>query len=161
MTGNAQSDAPAGDATKFAGRHLDDQLCFALYAATNALTRLYRPLLAELGLTYPQYLVMLVLWEEKRCTSGHVARRLNLAPNAVTPLIDRLIAAGFVTRTPAEGDRRRYDLDLTRPGAALEDRVGAVQDAVACRTAMGPAEIDDLCRRLHALARAAARSPAA
>lgn len=69
---------------------LDDQLCFALYAATHAITRRYRPLLQEIGLTYPQYLVMLIVWQEDCATVGHIARRLELDSHAVTPLVDRL-----------------------------------------------------------------------
>ena len=85
---------------------LDDQLCFALYAATNAITRSYRPGLDLLGITYPQYLLLLCLWQDGPSTTGAIARRLALAPNAITPLVDRLERGGFVERHRDEGDRR-------------------------------------------------------
>ena len=136
---------------------LDDQLCFALYAATNAVTRAYRPLLGELGLTYPQYLVMLVLWQDGASTTGRIARRLQLAPGAVTPLVDRLAARGLLTKTrkgsAAEGDRRRLPIELTQAGRELEAAVSLAQEAVECRTALGPTELGALREELHALVR--------
>ena len=135
------------------GGGLDDQLCFALYAATNALTRAYRPFLAALGLTYPQYLVMLTLWEEARTTSGQLARRLDLAPNAITPILDRLEGAGLIERRRDEGDRRRVHVTATGEGEALQARIAEVQHAVGCRTGLDATEIASLRERLHALAR--------
>ena len=77
---------------------LDDQLCFALYSATNAVVRRYRPLLAELGITYPQYLLLLVLWQDGPCTVGGLGDRLSLPPHGLSPLLDRLEQAGLVQR---------------------------------------------------------------
>jgi len=88
-----------------AGR-LSEQLCFALYSATNAMTRAYRPLLTEIGLTYPQYLVLLVLWERRSCRLGEIAEELLLATHAVSPIIDRLEEAGVVQRVDDEADGR-------------------------------------------------------
>lgn len=99
---------------------LDEQLCFALYAATNAVTRAYRPRLARLGLTYPQYLVMLTLWQDGRQQINRIADRLSLASNAITPLIDRLEAAGFVARVRDAQDRRAICIALTETGTRLE-----------------------------------------
>lgn len=95
------------------GLRLDDQLCFALYAATNAITRSYRPLLGEIGLTYPQYLVMLTLWQDGSAPVGRIAHRLELDSHAVSPLVDRLEAAGLVVRRPG-ADRRQV---VRRPSA--------------------------------------------
>ena len=78
-----------------AGR-LDEQLCFALYAATNAVVRVYRPLLKSVGLTYPQYLVLLILWEQESAPVGEIAERLHLATHAISPIIDRLTDADLV-----------------------------------------------------------------
>lgn len=113
---------------------LDDQLCFALYAATNAVTRAYRPLLQDLNLTYPQYLVMLTLWQDGTSSSRDISERLRLAPNALTPLLDRLEKAGFIARTRDETDRRLVHINLTEAGKALESTVADAQFSVACQT---------------------------
>lgn len=132
------------------GLRLDDQLCFALYAATHAVTRRYGPLLDALGLTYPQYLVMLVLWQDGPTTVGGIARRLELASHAVTPLADRLETAGLVHRHRG-ADRREVVVDLTGAGADLEDAAARVQAEVACATGLAPDDLADLRRRLRAL----------
>ncbi|GMG81981.1 MarR family winged helix-turn-helix transcriptional regulator [Paralimibaculum aggregatum] len=113
---------------------LDDQLCFALYAATNAVTRAYRPLLRDIGLTYPQYLVMLVLWQDGVSPIRHIADRLSLPPNALSPLVDRLEAQGLVRRERDKGDRRRIFVSLTQTGAELEAAAYRAQQQVACQT---------------------------
>lgn len=98
---------------------LDRQLCFPLYAATNLLNRLYGPVLKPLGLTYPQYLVMLVLWEEEPQTVGSLGTRLYLDSGTLTPLLKRMEAAGLVSRTRDAGDERRVLIGLTERGRAL------------------------------------------
>ena len=136
-----------------AGRlRLDDQLCFALYAATNAVTRAYRPLLAGLDLTYPQYLVMLVLWQDGPSASRAIADRLQLPANAVSPLIDRLEAAGLVERKRESGDRRVVPIHLTQRGMALEGAAATAQGSVVCRTGLDPDALGRLRQDLHALA---------
>ncbi len=95
---------------------LDDQLCFGLYAATNAVTRAYRPLLRAIGLTYPQYLVMLVLWEQDQVSVHEIADRLELAPHAISPLLGRLEDAGLVVRRRDTSDRRVVWVGLTQAG---------------------------------------------
>ncbi len=132
------------------GLRLDDQICFALYAATHAVTRAYKPLLGELGLTYPQYLVMLALWQDGAMAGSDLAARLQLGPSAVTPLIDRLEAAGFVSRSRAT-DRRVVVVSLTEAGRRLEHRVAEVQEAVVCRTGLAEEALADLRRDLQAL----------
>ena len=129
---------------------LDDQLCFALYAATNALVRAYRPMLAELGLTYPQYLVMLALWQDGTTAIHALAERLQLGSNAVTPLIDKLEAAGFVTRTRG-ADRRVVLVVLSEVGIQLEADVSAAQQSVVCRTGLADRELADLRQELKDL----------
>src|SRR3546814_5634711 len=85
---------------------LDDQLCFSLYAASMAIGRAYKPMLDRLGITYPQYLVLHVLWEQDGRTIGQIAERLSLESSTVTPLVKRLAAGGFLTRDRSEADER-------------------------------------------------------
>ena len=150
----SSSPGPSGEPRRL---RLDDQLCFALYAATNAVTRAYRPLLGELGLTYPQYLVMLVLWQDGPSTTGRIARRLQLAPGAVTPLVDRLAARGLLTKTrkasAAVGDRRTLAIALPEAGRDLEGATSLAQQSVECRTALEPQDLAALRDELHALVR--------
>ena len=133
--------------------HLNNQLCFALYAATNAITRAYRAPLAQLGLTYPQYLVLLVLWEpdRKAHTVKGLADALQLDSSTLTPLLKRLEAAGFVTRERQAHDERVVQISLTAAGRALRTPVTAVQQVVACRTRLNDAEFFDFRSRLHQL----------
>ncbi|MEO7754394.1 MAG: MarR family winged helix-turn-helix transcriptional regulator, partial [Terracoccus sp.] len=123
---------------------LDDQLCFALYAATNAVTRAYRPLLRAVGLTYSQYLVMLVLWEQDHVAVHEIADRLELAPHAISPLLGRLEEAELVVRRRDVADRRVTWVELTEGGAALEAEASAAQYAVVDQTRLCSGELDDL-----------------
>lgn len=123
---------------------LDDQLCFALYAATNAVTRAYRPLLEAVGLTYPQYLVMMVLWERDAQPIHEIASRLNLASHAVTPIVHRLETAGLVSRARVGQDRRVVTVALTTAGAEAESTASAAQYAVVDQTRLCGAELTDL-----------------
>lgn len=106
--------------------HLDNQVCFALYSASRLLTRAYRPLLEPLGLTYPQYLAMLVLWEAddegERPSVSELGARLLLDSGTLTPLLKRLESDGLVTRERAESDERVVRIALTDRGAALRER---------------------------------------
>ncbi|MBI3217685.1 MAG: MarR family transcriptional regulator [Mycobacterium sp.] len=111
-----------------AGIRLDEQLCFALYSASRAVTAAYRPLLDELNLTYPQYLVLLVLWEEEPCTVGHLGDRLHLDSGTLSPLLKRLESAGLVYRQRATDDERRVHISLTPAGRALEKRAACIPD---------------------------------
>ncbi len=129
---------------------LDDQLCFALYAATHAITRRYGPLLDAIGLTYPQYLVMLTLWQDGPTTVGRIAERLELDSHAVTPLADRLERVGLVRRRRGE-DRRVVVVGLTDRGRDLEAAASRVQQEVACATGLDPDDLADLRQRLRAL----------
>lgn len=111
-----------------AGPRLDEQLCFALYSASRAVTAAYRPLLDELGLTYPQYLVLVVLWEDEPCTVGHLGDRLHLDSGTLSPLLKRLESAGLVRRQRSATDERRVDITLTPKGRALEERAACIPD---------------------------------
>jgi DNA-binding MarR family transcriptional regulator len=131
---------------------LDRQLCFALYGAANRVTRLYRPLLDALGLTYPQYLAMLVLWEASPRTVGALGEALDLESSTLTPLLKRLEAQGLVARTRDPEDERRVIVNLTSAGAALRDKARAVPEQLFCKLNMPLDELGDLRERLKALA---------
>ncbi len=130
---------------------LDRQLCFALYSASLAMTKLYKPLLDPLGLTYPQYLVMLVLWENDGLAVSQVGERLALDSGTLTPLLKRLEAAGLVQRLRDAADERRVLLQLSASGRALKTRAQRVPGLVAGATGCELAEIDSLTQRLQAL----------
>jgi len=131
--------------------HLDAQLCFPLYAASNLLTRLYRPLLDELGLTYPQYLVMLVLWEQAPASVGELSTRLHLDSGTLTPLLKRLEAAGLVRRQRSAEDERRVEVSLTPKGQALKKRALDVPGAMGCRIGLGEEQFVSLRSELRGL----------
>ena len=111
---------------------LDHQLCFALYSASLAMTKFYKPLLDPLGLTYPQYLVMLVLWERDAIGVGQLGERLRLDSGTLTPLLKRLEAAALVERRRSDADERRVSIALTPAGHALKARALAVPEQIAC-----------------------------
>lgn len=130
---------------------LDQQLCFALYAASLAMTKLYKPLLDPLGLTYPQYLAMLVLWQGDGLTVSMLGERLALDSGTLTPLLKRLESAGHVQRLRDAADERRVLLQLTPAGRALKARAVQVPKAMARATGCELGELATLTARLHAL----------
>ena len=111
---------------------LDDQVCFALYTAFRSVAALYRPLLDKLGLTYPQYLVMLVLWERKSCTIKELCVALQLDSGTLSPLLKRMEAHDLVVRRRSVDDERRVEVTLTEKGRALRDEARTVPDRLAC-----------------------------
>ena len=114
---------------------LDNQLCFLFHRISRELNAAYRPLLADLGLTYPQYLVMLVLWESDGPSVGELGERLSLDSGTLSPLIRRMQTAGLVTRERAVDDERRVTVHLTDAGRALEQRAADVPGALAAQLA--------------------------
>ncbi len=146
-----RKEAPSKAPTTAAGR-LDDQLCFALYAATNAITRAYRPMLTTMGITYPQYLLLLVLWETGARRLGQIAEDLRLASHAVSPIVDRLETAGLVRRMTDPDDGRVVIVELTEAGTSLEAAAAEAQDALRCRIELAEDEIVQLRDQLIALA---------
>ncbi len=137
---------------------LDNQLCFALYAATNAITRSYRAQLEELGLTYPQYLVIVSLLERPSMTSGELARALKLDAGTLTPMLKRLAVSGLIERTRRVDDERVIDNRLTQRGLALQQDLLRTQNDVKCRAAMSAADFAALRHTLHALAESLSQS---
>lgn len=147
----SRSRSPSADVASTAWLQLDRQLCFALYAASLAMTRLYKPLLEPLGLTYPQYLVMLVLWEGDGITVSQLGERLALDSGTLTPLLKRLEAAGLVQRLRDAADERRVLLQLTAAGRGLKTRAAAIPVAIAGASGCTLDELTALTARLKSL----------
>lgn len=130
---------------------LDRQLGFGLYSAFMAVNRTYKPWLDRLGLTYPQYLVMCVLWEDDDQTIGGIAARLDLEPSTITPLVKRLEQAGHVVRQRNPSDERQVKVTLTDQGRAVRGETRALADALYSKSGMTVAEVADLNTRVKAL----------
>ena len=137
---------------------LDKQMCFALYSASLTMTKVYKPLLGKLGLTYPQYLVMLVLWEQDQRSVSVLGERLFLDSGTLTPLLKRLEALAFVTRTRDAGDERRVIVALTTAGKRAQKQALAVPLHIACATECSLAELKSLTKQLGQLRAALMRS---
>jgi DNA-binding MarR family transcriptional regulator len=129
---------------------LDEQLCFALYSTSLAMTKAYKPILDRLGLTYPQYLTMLVLWETDDVSVKDIAARLNLDSATVTPLLKRLETQGYIERARGVEDERVVFIRLTKAGAALKRSAREVPAEIFCATQQTPEFLlrlrDDLTR---------------
>jgi MarR family transcriptional regulator, organic hydroperoxide resistance regulator len=138
---------------------LDDQLCFALYAASRAMTARYRPMLEELGLTYPQYLVMMLLWEEDHQTVGQLGARLALDSGTLSPLLKRLTAAGLVTRHRRVEDERSVAIALTDSGRALRDKAFAISQDMICALELDVESFADLKQTLNVLTQRVTEAP--
>lgn len=123
---------------------IEDQMCFALYAASRAVTALYRPLLDELGLTYPQYLVLLVLWAQGPSQVKDIGAALALDYGTLSPLIKRLEKAGLVSRQRRADDERSVQVVLTDEGVALQEKARAVPPVIAEAMNLPPERFDDL-----------------
>ena len=132
-------------------QELSKQVCFALYAASRAVTARYRPILDRYGLTYPQYVALLVLWERGEATVKDLGAALMLDSGTLSPLLKRLEAAGLVTRARDIGDERSVVVSLTEAGAALKERAAGVPAELARATGMSPAELASMRDTLAAL----------
>ncbi|RWO79361.1 MAG: MarR family transcriptional regulator [Mesorhizobium sp.] len=130
---------------------LDDQLCYAIYSAGMAIQRVYKPLLDDLGLTYPQYLVLNVLWREDKLTVGGIAERLALESSTLTPLLKRLEAAGLLRRTRNPANERQVVVALTDKGRELRSRAGCLADALLSSSGQSPAHLNQINRDVREL----------
>ncbi|WP_066742801.1 MarR family winged helix-turn-helix transcriptional regulator [Cupriavidus sp. D384] len=130
---------------------LDQQLCFALYSTSLAMTKVYKPILSELGLTYPQYLVMLVLWEHDEVSVSELGGRLTLDSGTLTPLLKRLESAGLVRRGRDAEDERRVLVSLTDAGRSLRSDAASIPERLLCAMQCSVEEIQALTSRLHDL----------
>lgn len=113
---------------------LDRQVCFPIYAASRLVTRRYQPLLEPFGITYPQYIVLMILWEDAPCTVSHVVERALLNTNTLTPLLKRLEQLGYVTRQRSTSDERVVEIDLTKAGRALHGQCACIPVELMKRT---------------------------
>ena len=123
---------------------LENQLCFPVYAASRLITRIYQPFLDEIGITYPQYLVLLVLWEKDEVTVNEISRKLILNTNTTTPLLKRLETLGLVTRRRSGEDERKVIIALTSKGRKLQSRAAGIPGKLSEGLAAGSMSITDL-----------------
>jgi MarR family transcriptional regulator, organic hydroperoxide resistance regulator len=130
---------------------LDAHLCFSVYSTMMAINRLYKPMLDELGVTYPQYLVLSTLWEQDGQTISAIARRLALEPSTITPLMKRLEAARFVSRRRNPDDEREVRVHLTDKGRKLRGNVSCLTDALLAHSGLKVPEILALNKQVQKL----------
>jgi MarR family transcriptional regulator, organic hydroperoxide resistance regulator len=147
----SQSPVPAVGEAQIDLLKLDMQLCFAVYSTALAFNAVYKPLLDPLGLTYPQYLVMLVLWERDGVPVKEIGRLLHLDSGTLTPLLKRLEAAGLVQRGRDPADERQLQVTLSAAGRALREKAQAVPIGVGTACGLGAGDLIDLRDRLLAL----------
>lgn len=129
---------------KYKNLTLDKQLCFAIYSATNAMTRTYRNALEKAGITYTQYLVLLVLLEENKLSVGKIANKLKIDSATLTPLLKRIESAGIVTRKRSHTDERIVEVELTGKGLGLQQEISQIQKEVQCKTTLSKDEFETL-----------------
>lgn len=146
---------PPADADLFLG----NQLCFALYAASLAMSKTYRPLLAPLGLTFPQYVVMMALWQHTQLTAGALAQAVALDAGTLVPLVRKLVAQGLLSRERSLEDERSVIIALTAAGKALQKRAHDVYAQAACATQCSLQQRQALTAQLQALRAALTHSP--
>jgi MarR family transcriptional regulator, organic hydroperoxide resistance regulator len=142
---------PAHTFTSDEALQLDNQLCFALYSASLAMTKLYKPLLADMGLTYPQYLVMLALWETDGQSVSSLGERLALDSGTLTPLLKRMEGSGLLTRLRDVQDERRVHITLTAAGRQLKRKAARIPGCVLSAAQCGVPELVSLTRQVKAL----------
>ncbi|MQX16154.1 MarR family transcriptional regulator [Sinorhizobium terangae] len=130
---------------------LDNFLCFAIYSTNHAFTRVYKPLLDELDLTYPQYLVMIVLWEKDDQTVGSLGERLFLESSTLTPMLKRLEGMGYISRVRDQADERQVRVKLTDSGRALREKAEKVPHGIVSATGMKPGELARLKQEITTL----------
>lgn len=131
--------------------HLDHQVCFPLYAISRLLTRFYQPLLEPLGLTYPQFIVLMILWEDAPCTVSHIGERAQLGSNTLTPLLKRMQGQGLVRRKRSAQDERVVNIDLTPTGNALRDQCACIPMELFAAISYPASEAQALKRQLDQL----------
>ena len=138
--------------TQYKNLLLNNQLCFALYAATNSIIRYYRIYLNEIGITYTQYLVLLVLWESENSNIKEIAKVLKLDSPTITPIVQKLEKMNLVKRQRSDKDERIVVVSLTKNGIDLETQVADIQNKVACKTHLNPKDFKELKNTLNQLA---------
>lgn len=134
------------DAMAYEQLKLGNQLCFPVYAASRLITREYQPFLDRLGITYPQYLVLMILWEEDGMPVNDIAKKLILNTNTITPLLKRMENQGIVRRKRSRQDERKVIVQLTAKGRELQEEASLIPEKLAGRLVEGELKIDDLIR---------------
>jgi len=137
--------------TKFNNLLLKNQLCFSLYAATNSIIRYYRFYLKEIGITYPQYLVLITLWESNTSTASEIGAILKLDLPTITPILQKLEAMEFISRKRSDDDNRVIIVSLTQKGLEIEKIISEIQHKVACKTHLSDTEFNKLKDTLNEL----------
>ncbi|WP_394941625.1 MarR family winged helix-turn-helix transcriptional regulator [Psychromicrobium sp. YIM B11713] len=130
---------------------LKQQVCFALYSTSRSFTAFYRPMLEELGLTYPQYLVLMLLWEQDRASVTELGEALQLDSGTLSPLLKRLESSGLIRRRRSNDDERRVEIELTDDGVAMQRRASAIPAQLAEAAGIGIEELTQLCATLSKL----------
>lgn len=123
---------------------LKNQVCFPIYAASRLITRAYQPLLEKLGLTYPQYLVLMVLWETDQVSVNEITDKLILNTNTVTPLLKRMEVQGLITRKRSGSDERRVTISLTEKGKMLKERAASVPPELVKKLDVGELDLQEI-----------------
>ena len=136
---------------KYESLKLDNQLCFSLYAVSREIIKLYKPLLDELNLTYTQYLVMLVLWEEEKTTVKNIGNRLHLDSGTLTPLLKKLEASELIRRHRSKEDDRVVNIEITNKGLELQDKAKKVPGKILCRLNIEEDKVVNLKKELDVL----------
>ncbi|UJF21640.1 MarR family winged helix-turn-helix transcriptional regulator [Shewanella sp. OMA3-2] len=129
---------------------LDNQLCFAVYSTSLAITQLYKPLLSSIGLTYTQYLIMLIIWQDEGLNLKDIAHKLNQQPGAIAPVVKRLEALNYLQRVRHPDDDRQLSLTLTEKGVALKSKAMQITQHVKAQSGIDETEMADLKQRLDA-----------
>lgn len=132
---------------------LDNQLCFSLYSASRAMTQAYEPFLKPLGLTYPQYLAMLVLWEKDQISVSELGERLFLDSGTLSPLLKKLESRGLLKRQRKPSDERTVVIELTKEGQSLKQKAQVVPEKMFCNIDFGISELQEMRTKLHKLRR--------
>lgn len=141
--------------------NLENQLCFSLYSATHALLRSYKPDLDKHDLTYPQYLVLVALWQHRELSIKQIAEKLFLEPATITPIVKRMEAKKLTKRTRQKDDERVVIVSLTAEANALQDKLSEIQKRVACDTGLSPEAFNNLNKTLNELTRSVSTKTAA
>ena len=134
------------DAMAYEQLKLGNQLCFPVYAASRLITREYQPFLDKLGITYPQYLVLMILWEEDGMPVNDIAKKLILNTNTITPLLKRMENQGIIRRKRSRQDERKVIVQLTAKGRELQEEASLIPEKLAGRLVEGELKVDDLIR---------------
>ena len=132
---------------------LENQICFPLYVASRLVTRAYQPMLDDMGVTYPQYLVLLSLWEQDKQTVNQISQGLFLNTNTITPLLKRMEKTGIITRTRSQEDERKVLITLTEQGKALKEKAYCIPENILASMGKSTDEVIQLKKQLHSLIR--------